>query len=381
MKRIATFLATLIAIVLLVLPTMAGAIKVYDNANVLSDGDEVTLAATATAWPFDSVIYTDNVDRQALKLMAGKHVTTPRTVVIAVSPSAKGTSVRFGSGTNVDSSLWETIAKTGDASFKDKKWRIGIEAIGFRSKLAVEQASAAVAPTTTTSRQPAPVVVHHKNAASTGAWIAIGLCVAFFFGIAVWMVRRQRRSATELKEAADKLSYEAGDIASKSIAMDERHEGALWSQAEGRANRRMASRPARSTPDVPRSSYAPPVPRYTSPAPAYSYTPPPAPIYSHHTTVIERGGGASDFAMGVLVADALHDSHAHVEHHHHHHDSTPSRHSDPPPPSSRRDYNMGGGDSDWNSAPEPSPPSAPSVFESSPEPSYDMGGGDSAWND
>ncbi len=412
MKRTITFITTFCALMLLVVPALAGTIKIYDIVKLLPNEDQVTLTHTAATWPFDSVVYIDNIDRTTLRSKAEGYVTTPQTVVIAISPSTKGTSVRFGSGTNVDSALWEAIAKSGNAPFKEGKWRVGIEAIGFRSKLAVDQARASVAPTVTVHPRPAPSLTHHEKSASLGAYIAIGLLAVFFIGLIAWMLRRHRRQTEELKEAADKLSFEAADIASKSIEQDERRESARWEEVEARSNRRIAERPARRTPDMPRPSSTARASRHSSPAPIahahgvtagggligppsrhaspapIAYVPSPAPVYSHHTTLVERGGGASDFAMGMLVADAMHDSRDHaVEHHHHHHSHGTSRRSEPPPQSSRNDYSVGGGDSSWASTVEvPSPPSsrpsAPSFFESSSsDTSFSVGGGDSDWND
>lgn len=370
LPRLLSFMATIMAILLITLSTFAGSTSIRDNVGLLSAADRDQLLTTGFQWPFDATVLIENVEKDTLRAHASSQVTAPNMVVIALSPTKRSTVVRFGSGTNVDQGHWESIAKADNGAFKEDRWRTGIEAIGFRAKVAVEEARLSVAAPQRPQTTNLPV---HEQNAITAMWMAIGLTAVFFAALAWWMVRRHRRQTDELQAAADKLSCEAADIASKTITMEERREREKWEgveRGEGRGTetiyRRNTSRPVRVSHDLPR----------TQPVHVPVQPSAPAPVYTTQTTTVvhERGGGSSDFAMGLLVGDALNDRHS--DHHHHHYES-------PAPPSSRKNYDSGGSSSSWGSVFESNSSSdsggSGSSWDSSSSSSFDSGGSSSDW--
>lgn len=365
----------LLAILTIVGLANAGTIIIQDNIGALSIDDRIALTNTARQWPFDSAILINNVDRDALVMQTSSMVATPKTLAIGVAPSSKRVVVRTGGTTGVPPSMGEAISKYGGSSFSVGNWRAGIEAIGDRAATVARQNRSQETIVSST-----PALTAQDRNVSTGAWVAIGLTIAFFVVLAIVLVRRQNRTNAKLKEEADKLSVEAAEMAAHNIRLQDVMEKEKWGEVERKANLHSAQTPTprRKTREAFSSSFH---------APSATVNAPPIHHTSHTTTIIHEPVHTS---VGLGIAIGTHHEPHMVEHHHHHHhdhyerspsvdvgggDSSWS--SEPSPPSSRNGMDVGGGDSNWDS----------SIFDSSSSSSsdnssvLDIGGGDSSWGD
>ncbi len=187
----------------------AGQLTLKDNAGFLTPAEVLDLQGKAPSWPFD-VTFLSETGGDSNKLEDDAHllVTTPKTMVIAIDPSIRRTSTRFGTETNVKVGDYDAIAASGNAHFRVKENGQGIEAIVQRAQ-ASSEAKAALTATGS------PVVV--KEGLDGVTMTFVGSLFLLCLGIIGYVVYRNRKEKKAWEAALNANREEMAEMASRNI--------------------------------------------------------------------------------------------------------------------------------------------------------------------
>jgi hypothetical protein len=348
MHRIVSLLL-LLGLMALAPTAFAGEIIVRDQAALLTADDVVTLKNRRADFSFDVVVLAENApDAATLEDHAHQAVDRPNLLVVAIDPGHQRVVTRFGTGLGVKMPDRESITAAGNAHLRAREPAPGILAILYRAKASAESAVPLTAATG------APVVV--QQGLSTGTWVGIGLVIALFVGLAVWLFQKLRSERSEYQRALDENREETSDLRTRNI------EAMTLPTPERRSSVGSFPRPS---PRI-EPSYYPPTPAARGGGS----------VVVTNNVVTGGGGGSSDLATGILLGEALARPH---ERERIVYEPAPSYHRDPdpysppayvPPAPAAPSYDGGGSSSSYGS-------SSSSYGSSS---SYDSGGSSSSFD-
>lgn len=311
---------------LLLTGTAQAAVHVNDQVGILSAAAKADLEATPTQHRVVANFITAS-SKEDLDAMMGRCITSPNTICVGVDPTHHWAFTHFGIDTGVRKVDHREVSLAGNLDFYAGRWAEGVKSILSRANAVSVRSNA-----------PAAVVVNQpiveKPFPMWPFFLGGGLFVILVFVMISWIRKRERKAMEVLNDARG----EVGEMASRNVERD---------TAEDFQRRLDASMKKDSVPAVSRT----PTPtglrkngvrrRYADQARTYeppAYSPPP-PAAAPPVIVTQSSG--SDLVTGLVIGQALGESH------HHDHERYRERTPEPvrertPAPMYERNYDAGG---------------------------------------
>ncbi len=186
----------------------AGTVTIHDAPGLLSN-DIVSLERDAIDWPFDVQILVERASSQdAFEDDAHNAVTSPTTMVVAIDPARHKVVTRFGTATGVKQGDFDSISKAGNAHFRAREMRAGIEAIVFRAEASAQSKVAM-------SVSNEPIVVEHGMNGVTIFWVVALFCC--LGGLVLLLIYKRKLDREKFEKALEENRLETAELRSQNV--------------------------------------------------------------------------------------------------------------------------------------------------------------------
>lgn len=301
MRKMLLFMA--VATLLFAMPAQAGQFRVDDRASFFNGSDLTSARMAVEQVPFEVHVIALVVDSQAqLEYEAGKSVTSPNVMVVAIDPKHHTTHVRYGAGLGIPAGLGANLARAGHRGFAAKRPGDGVAAIVAAAQTMILQSHVTV-PSQLTPLQvnqlPVPIAsttgfsvpsqpVSSESQGHPVLWTLFFLSLA---GVGAWLFFRRYKKS--LNQRMNALEYDI-DTARSETAVERdfnRRLGTVTKLGEG----------AVSSPTTRVSSYTPPDPRFVEPAVRSTYVPTQTQVVVHDY----HDHGSGDLLTGMALGSMM----------------------------------------------------------------------------
>lgn len=240
MKRLSLFFTFL-----LVSPAFAWTTKVQDPAGILSAGEADALRAKE--FPFDvNVLVGVYPNRQVLDQAVHNCVDGPNLLCVGIDPTHRFSYTHFGSGLNIPTSEFNSIATSGNPYFKNERWADGVISIAEKTN------SVRISHVSLTSNGSVVVVpsVLTKTADVGFSWWVFGSVIFVLAAVGLLAARRAKKTAEKLNEDMEDFRSEADEMRTRNIEEQGWHD-----QMKGKVDKK--KRATKATKLLPSTATAP----------------------------------------------------------------------------------------------------------------------------